>query len=331
MALSDLAAGAGEGSAGTGAETKIFAHIGDLLDFHARRTPMGPALLAPGRPALTYGELGALIRHLVHTLRGLGIRPADRIAVALPRGADSALALIAVASAGACIPINPDLTADELQHYFSELKLAALITRADMNSASRDVAKALDVGVIGFVPGSQDNLGGCAFIGPTIGPAGAGGIPPSGDDDAFILLTSGTAARPKMVPLTHRNVCLSATNAGRVLSLASHDRLLNVLPLFHAHGLISGLLTALAAGSSVICPEGFDASSFFGWMRELQPTWYTAVPTIHRALLTAAEANPDEARSSSLRVIRSASASLAPATLRGWKRRSAFPCSRPTG
>ncbi|MFX4543516.1 AMP-binding protein, partial [Acinetobacter baumannii] len=83
------------------------------------------------------------------------------------------------------------------------------------------------------------------------------------------------------------------------------------------HGLISGLLTALAAGSSVICTDGFDAIAFFGWMRELQPTWYTAVPTIHRALLTAAEANPDLARPSSLRVIRSASASLAPAILDG--------------
>src|SRR6185312_6157989 len=137
------------------------------------------------------------------------------------------------------------------------------------------------------------------------------------EDDAFLLLTSGTAARPKMVPLTQRNVCLSARNAGRVLSLAAQDRLLNALPLFHAHGLISGLLTALVAGSSVIVTGGFDAPSFFGWMRDLQPTWYTAVPTIHRALLTAAEASPELVRSSSLRVIRSASASLAPAILGG--------------
>src|SRR5215472_14883938 len=128
MVLSDIASGAGKGSAGTGgAETQIFDHIGGILDFHARNTPVAPALLAPGRPALTYGELGELIRQLVRTLRGLGIAPADRIAVALPRGADSALALIAVASAGACIPVNPDLTADELQRYFSELRLAALV------------------------------------------------------------------------------------------------------------------------------------------------------------------------------------------------------------
>ncbi|WP_183245931.1 non-ribosomal peptide synthetase [Bradyrhizobium sp. cir1] len=314
MALSDIASGAG--SVGASLETKAFSHIGGLLDFYARRIPAAPAILAPGRPALTYGALGERTQDLVRTLHGLGITPADRIAVALPRGADSALALIAVASSCACIPVNPDLTADELQRYFSELKLTALVTRADMNSPSRDVAKALGLAVIDFVPGPKDDLGGCKFMGPTVGPANASGAS-RGDDDAFILLTSGTAARPKMVPLTHRNVCLSAYNAGRVLSLTSHDRLLNVLPLFHAHGLISGLLTALAAGSSVICTDGFDASSFFGWMRELQPTWYTAVPTIHRALLTAAETDPGRVRASSLRVIRSASSSLAPAILSG--------------
>jgi amino acid adenylation domain-containing protein len=316
MALSDAATPPQEGSASARADTKVFADIGSLLAFYARQTPDAPALLAPERPPLSYGELGGRTVHLVHTLRELGIGPADRIAVALPRGADSALALIAVATACACVPVNPDLTADELQRYFSELQLTALVTRSDLNSPSRDVAKALGIAVIDFVPGPPDNLGGCRLVGPMLGPASSAGIS-GADDDAFMLLTSGTAARPKMVPLTHRNVCLSAYNAGLVLSLAGHDRLLNVLPLFHAHGLISGLLTALGAGSSVVCTSGFDAASFFGWMRTLQPSWYTAVPTIHRALLTAAEAAPDRARSSSLRVIRSASASLAPAILDG--------------
>ena len=316
MALSEIASEAGHKPAGAGVETENLADIGGFLGFHARTMPQAPALLAPGRPPLTYGALDTSIAHLVRTLRGLGITPADRIAVALPRGADSAVALIAVASACACVPVNPDFTADELQRYFSEIKLTALVTRADMNSSSRDVARALDIAVIDFVPGPETDLGGCEFAGPTIGPACADGTA-GAEDDAFILLTSGTAARPKMVPLTHRNVCLSAQNAGRVLSLAPRDRLLNVLPLFHAHGLISGLLTALAAGSSVIVTGGFDAPSFFGWMRDLQPTWYTAVPTIHRALLTAAEASPERVRSSSLRLIRSASSSLAPAILNG--------------
>ena len=83
-----------------------------------------------------------------------------------------------------------------------------------------------------------------------------------------------------------------------------------MLPLFHAHGLISGLLTALAAGSTVVCTPGFDPDAFFGWLTEFRPTWYTAVPTIHRAVLSEAGRHEHSVRRCSLRVIRSASASL---------------------
>ncbi len=99
------------------------------------------------------------------------------------------------------MPINPDLTAGELQRYFAELKLTALVTRADMNSASREVARSLDIAVIDFVPGPDDDLGGFAFVGSATAPPVAGGAS-GADDDAFMLLTSGTAAQPKMVPLT---------------------------------------------------------------------------------------------------------------------------------
>ncbi|TPQ40517.1 non-ribosomal peptide synthetase, partial [Bradyrhizobium guangdongense] len=287
-----------------------------MLDFYARTTPHAPSVMAPGRPPLAYAALNDSTGAAIRTLRGLGIGPADRVAVALPRGADTALGLIAVAASCACVPINPDLTADELQRYFSELKLKALVTRADLNSASREAARALGIAVIDFIPGPDENLGDYQLTGPSVGSAVAGGATRA-EDDAFILLTSGTAARPKMVPLTQAAVCRSAFNAGQVLSLGPRDRLLNVLPLFHAHGLISGLFTALAAGSSVICTGGFDAISFFDWTKALQPSWYTAVPAIHRALLTAAEQDPQRAERSPFRVIRSASSSLAPAILEG--------------
>ena len=83
-----------------------------------------------------------------------------------------------------------------------------------------------------------------------------------------------------------------------------------MLPLFHGHGLISGVIAALAAGSSVVCTPGFDPAAFFGWLTEFRPTWYTAVPAIHRAVLSAAEKYPERARQSSLRLIRSASSTL---------------------
>src|SRR5947209_3415410 len=104
------------------------------------------------------------------------------------------------------------------------------------------------------------------------------------DDDAFILVTSGTTSRPKMVPLTHVSVCLSAYNVGVALALGPRDRLLSVLPLFHGHGLISGVLASLAAGSSVVCTPTFEAAAFFSWLMEFQPSCSQAVPPILRAV-----------------------------------------------
>ncbi|WP_024518457.1 non-ribosomal peptide synthetase [Bradyrhizobium sp. Tv2a-2] len=315
--MSDVATSSLLGSSGKGAGSQIYSCIANLVDFHATTAPGKVAVLAPGHAPLAYAELAQRTFGTVAQLRRFGIAAADRVAVVMPRGAEHGLALLAVAAAATCVPVNPDYTADELKRYFADLKLAALVIRADMKSASREVARELGIAVIDLLPRASEGLGAFELVGPAVGPGVTQG--PSGrDDDAFILLTSGTAARPKMVPLTQASVCLSAYNAGAVLSLVAEDRLLNVLPLFHAHGLISGLLTALAAGSSVILTSGFDAVSFFGWLKEFGPTWYTAVPTIHRALLSAAKDGP--APQTSLRLIRSASASLAPATLEGLER-----------
>lgn len=63
------------------------------------------------------------------------------------------------------------------------------------------------------------------------------------------------------------------------------------MPLFHIHGLIAGVTASVAAGASIWCAPGFDALKFFGWMKEAQPTWYTAVPTMHQAILSRAGRN----------------------------------------
>ncbi len=112
------------------------------------------------------------------------------------------------------------------------------------------------------------------------------------------------------MPLTQTNICLSARNVVDALALEGQDRLLNALPLFHAHGLSSGLMGALAAGSGVICTPGFDPAAFFGWLTEFRPTWYTAVPSFHRAILSEADRLKLGRVRSSLRLVRSASATL---------------------
>jgi acyl-CoA synthetase (AMP-forming)/AMP-acid ligase II/acyl carrier protein/NRPS condensation-like uncharacterized protein len=219
------------------------------------------------------------------------------------------VAMIAVAIGAVCVPLNPSFTADEWRRYFGELRVSALLTCPDMDSASRAVAHSLGIPVIDLCPRPSEGPGAFSIVGPATRRTVGFELAQSADD-AFILVTSGTTSRPKMVPLTHASVCLAAYSVGEALALGPRDRLLNVLPLFHGLGLITGVLAALAAGSSVVCTPGFDPAAFFGWLREFRPTWYSGIPAIHRALLSAAMSDKQRARRSSLRLIRSASSPL---------------------
>ena len=245
------------GSAGSEGTGRAFLCIRDLLVSYGQEAPGRNAILALGGGAVTYGALLVSVNGAIRALRSLGVGRGDRVAVVLPNGPETAVALISVASGAVCVPLNPGYTADEWQRYFGDLRIAALLTRADMDSSSRGVAHALGIPIIDLVPRPDKGLDAFSFVGSatqrsvTEEPAFVADAAQSADD-AFILLTSGTTSRPKMVALTHASVCLSAHNAAAALALRPHDRLLNVLSLFHAHGLISGLLAALAAGSSVV-------------------------------------------------------------------------------
>ncbi len=131
-------------------------------------------------------------------------------------------------------------------------------------------------------------------------------------DIALVLHTSGTTSRPKLVPLTQRNIVASARSIRATLKLTHQDRGLNIMPLFHIHGLMAGLLAPLDAGSLVFCTPGFNALRFFSWMGESRPTWYTAVPTMHQTILARAAHNRDVIAANPLRFVRSSSSSMPP-------------------
>src|SRR5476649_2562955 len=84
------------------------------------------------------------------------------------------------------------------------------------------------------------------------------------------------------------------------------------MPLFHIHRLMAAVLSSLNAGAAVVCTPGFNALKFFGWLEEVKPTWYTAVPTMHQAILSRAQRNLEIVARSRLRLIRSSSSSLPP-------------------
>ena len=85
---------------------------------------------------------------------------------------------------------------------------------------------------------------------------------------------------------------------------------MNVMPLFHIHGLVGALLSSVSAGAAVVCCPGYEASEFADWMSAFEPTWYTAVPAIHQSILREVGQMGKIAGSSRLRFIRSSSSPL---------------------
>jgi oxalate---CoA ligase len=266
-----------------------------------------PAIRAPERPSLIYAGLRALAERTVAGLNSIGIGRGDRVAIVLPNGPEMAAAFVAIACGATTAPLNPAYKDEEFEFYLTDLKARALVIQQGMDSPARAVAARLGVPVIELVPGAA--AGEFTLEGGAPGRAAQAGE--AGPDDiALVLHTSGTTARPKIVPLTQTNVTASAASIARTLDLAPEDACLNVMPLFHIHGLIAATLSSLAAGGAVICTPGFNALKFFGWLDAERPSWYTAVPTMHQAILQRAERNREIIARAPLRFLRSSSASL---------------------
>jgi len=275
----------------------------DLIQHHP---DTANAIGAPGRDWMTYGDLKVLTLNVRQALRAAGIGAQDRVAIVLPNGPEMAAAFVTVAQSTTTAPLNLAYKEDEFAFYLKDLKAKAIIVETGYDGPARSVAKRFDMIVIELT--ATDPAG--SFTLSTTATGNAADTLPASDDVALILHTSGTTSRPKIVPLLQSNVAASAVNVRESLALTRDDCCLNVMPLFHIHGLIAAVSGSLAAGASISCAPGFDALKFYSWLEEVNPSWYTAVPTMHQAILARAPRNAAIIENARLRFLRSSSSSL---------------------
>jgi oxalate---CoA ligase len=273
-----------------------------------------PAIGAASGRDLSYAGLRKLIIKTVSTLNRMGIGRNDRVGIVLKNGPEMATAFMAVASGCTSAPLNPSYRQDEFEFYLSDLSAKALIVEHDSQTPALEAAKKLGISVIHLHPCPEQGSGSFELSLSAAQPLKAlsevhgGWAEPA--DIALILHTSGTTSRPKIVPLSQINLSASAAHIAHTLQFTNQDRGLNIMPLFHIHGLIAGILAPLSAGSFVSCTPGFNALKFFSWLEEIKPTWYTAVPTMHQTILSRVRQNQSIIDANPLRFIRSSSASM---------------------
>jgi acyl-CoA synthetase (AMP-forming)/AMP-acid ligase II/acyl carrier protein len=282
-----------------------------VIETWAERTPEAVAIAAPGRKPLSYRRLAGHVVNVIKQLREAGIGKNDPVAMLAPNGPEMASAFLAICSGATFAPLNPVYRANEIDFSLSDLNAKVLMIQSGIDSPAMAVAQKHDIPIIELAPVLEAEAGIFTLTGEkNLHPARDGFA--EADDVALLLHTSGTTSRPKLVPLTQTNICAAAHHIQTALQLGPQDRCLNVMPLFHIHGLIGAILSSLTAGASVVSTPGFNVPEFFAWLEESRPTWYTAVPTMHQAVLEHTPAHRDIIARCPLRLVRSASAPLPP-------------------
>ncbi len=277
------------------------------------------ALTSETNSKLLYGELKLFVNKISRQLAGNGITNKDRAAIILPNGPYMASSFLAISSYMSAAPLNPAYKTNEYEFYLKDLSPKIVIVEPNSKNNVIEVAKKLKIPVC-EIKIQKDSPSGLFDLFEQSSEYSL----PEENDEALVLHTSGTTSRPKIVPLTNKNIFSSAINISKSLELSKIDHCLNIMPLFHIHGLIAILATSMKVGASVCASNGFNAIKFLELAKSEKITWYSGVPTMHQAILLRTEKNLELAKDLKLRFLRSSSASLPPAIFK--KLNSIFKC-----
>jgi oxalate---CoA ligase len=294
------------------------ATIAALVGGHASRAPNAVAISTIDGMVMTWKQLASLLAAAAEDWRTFGIAKTDVVATSTPTTVAATPAVfLSVAAASGCLPMNSGYRLRECVEHMKSARTRALVVFGSDEGDAVQAARSLGLPIIRLSPGAilsgrwvaQIETGETSESCDATAPEAH--HPPEENDVALVLHTSGTTARPKVVPLTQGNLVASARRIAETLQLVPGDRCLNVMPLFHIHGLIGALLSSVAAGATFVTGPTLEPAAFGRWLADSEATWYTAVPTMHQEIVVAMRGAKLPA-SVKLRFVRSSSAPLPP-------------------
>jgi len=257
---------------------------------------------------LSYRQLQYLIESWREDLRAAGLRRDARIAISFPHGPQAALATIAVACTCVAIPLNPQQTPDEIDRCIAALRPEAVIVPQGSDCAARRVAERWGMVIIEGIPTAIGTIG-LKAAAPKNRPV-APLDEPDPNAPAFILQTSGTTSYPKLIPFSHRNMLAAAERMKAWFDLTPKDRCLVVSPIYYCHGLTVTIFTPLLTGGTALFPTNAFKVDYMEWFHALEPTWYSAGPTLHRMIFDQVKSTTNAKAAHSLRFASSGGALL---------------------
>ena len=276
----------------------------DVLVAQRARRGSAPAILAPGRDSLSYAALYDQIDRAGTTLAAMGLGRGSRIALSLAGGPEAAVTMLTTMIWATAAPVSPGLDVGACADLLARLRIDAVVVRDGEESPVTHAASALRLPLL-HVSSRLTDAAGIVTLSSAMAGAPTARVPPQPDDVAVLAQTSGTTAGPKIVPVTHAQLSWSA----RQFPIDEHDRYLSIGPIFNSTGLMSALLTPLAAGAATVIAGAYDGARFVDWLDTFKPTYLSASPTVLASILDAL-AQREPATPHSLRFIRSGSNAL---------------------
>ncbi|CAK9033700.1 unnamed protein product [Durusdinium trenchii] len=272
------------------------------------------------RSPLTFNELHAFAQDKEVWLSRFGIGLRDRVCTMIPNGPEAAVCFLVFPLRCVFAPLNPAFTVSEIEFEFQDLPCHTVVVMSgEDNSATLQVAAGQKVQVLEMQ--RHPKVAGLFSLqlhkqSPiSLERRLPNAEKQSGRDDiALVLHTSGTTKKPKIVPLTHENLTVGALCITSTLRRQREDVCLNLMPLYHIHGLSVNVLASAMSGSSVVCTPGYKGPDQpTQWLASGAASWYSAVPTMHQGIVEAGFSLDEfSATGAGIGLVRNCSAALVP-------------------
>ena len=271
-------------------------------DDSAARKPNGVCLRFFGQPT-TFQQIKAASDRFAASLRKLGVKPGDRVALLLPNSPQFVIAYYGILKAGGVVvPLNPLYTVNELSFHFTDSEARVVVTLPmflDKVTPLRETtplqhivyARLADflpfpLGLVkGFEEGRQLRAAGRGLIDfkRLIGgalPRDFRPAPVDPDDLALLIYSGGTTGVAKGIMLSHAACVANAYQIKTWGQLNDGQKLLAVLPLFHGFGMSVTMNAPMLVGGEVILLPRFSAKDTLKAIQTWRPNFFIGVPTM---------------------------------------------------
>ena len=243
------------------------------------------AILVPERADLPFGRLLQFVDSARSSLHEKSVGRHSRVGAIFPDRAQAAVAHLVCVSTCVSLPMNPALTPDELRSGVINMGIEALLVSDQLDPGLLNAAQ--DSGVQVIVASSDSSTAGLfnlAVHGSAAGRWNADLELPDKTDISVLLQTSGTSARPKIVPQTQLSRVTMIDRISKALKIGPNDRCVNVMPMHHTSGLTGEFLAPMLSGAAVVFVP-FNPTTMVDSLIRYQATWFSAVPTMHQAIV----------------------------------------------